>query len=398
MQVLGIIAEYNPFHSGHRYHISEIRREFGPDAFIVCVMSGNWVQRGDAALCDKWTRSLCALRGGVDLVLELPTLWAVSSAETFAAGGISLLSSTGLVDTLSFGSEVGTLSPLQESANFLSTADYTAALRQYLDQGLSFSVARQQAANFCLGKVADCLNTPNNNLGVEYLRAIKRLGSALKASTILRQGAAHDSDASSFSFCSASYLRNQLLSDHCAKLNPYLTPEDAALLRTTGFASLSYCTRGVFSRLRSLSPEEYLSLPDCGEGLHNRLSEAALQSNTLDELYQKAKSRRYTHARIRRLVLWSFLGLTAADRPVTPPYLRVLGMNNRGQTLLKKMKQTSSVPILTKAAHAQKLDQIGKRLFELETRCTSLYDLCRADFGKTPGKSEYTSNPVIFEG
>lgn len=395
MRVVGIIAEYNPFHSGHAYHVREIRRKFGNDTLIVCVMSGNWVQRGDAAICDKWIRTQCALQGGVDLVLELPTVWAVSSAETFAEGGVSLLSSTGLVDTLSFGSEIGMLSPLQKNAQFLSSSAYQEALRINLDQGLSFPIARQHAAQLSLGTLADCLSTPNNNLGVEYLRAISRLDSSMIPTTILRQGAKHDSDSSTPAFSSASHLRKQLLSGE-SKLSPYLAPEDTDLLLTNGLASLKFCTRGVFSRLRSMSPEDFLPLPDCGEGLHNRISEAAMQSNTLDELYERAKSRRYTHARIRRLVLWAFLGLSASDRPVFPPYLRILGMNTQGQLLLKQMKQSAKVPILTKAAHAKKLDPIACRLFELENRCTSLYDLCRADFGIKNVKSEYTSNPVII--
>lgn len=396
MQVVGIIAEYNPFHSGHKHHIQEIRREFGSEAYIVSVMSGNWVQRGDAAISDKWIRSRAALNGGVDLVLELPTVWAVSSAETFAEGAISILSATGVVDILSFGSEDGTLHPLQQCADFLSTGNFEAALRQQLNQGVSFPVARQQAAHNCIGSLADCLDTPNNNLGVEYLRAIRRLRSTLTPSTILRKGAAHDSDTSTPSFASASYLRKQLLLGNYSQLCPYLTPEDIERLQASGFASLNYCTRGVFSRLRTMSPEDFLLLPDCNEGLHNRLAKAVLESNSLDELYQKTKSRRYTHARIRRLILWAFLGLTKLDRPITPPYLRILGMNKRGQVLLKKMKETAKIPILTKVAHIKKLDQVGQQLFQLEHRCTNLYDLCRADFGKTSGKLEFTSNPIIL--
>ena len=396
MHVIGIIAEYNPFHSGHQYHIQEIRRKFGSDAFIVCIMSGNWVQRGDAAIADKWTRSTIALRGGVDLILELPTVWAVSSAETFAEGGVSLLSATDLVETLSFGSEAGILFPLLKTADFLSSSDYHSALRQSLDQGLSFPAARQQAATQCMGTLADCLKTPNNNLGIEYIRAIARLSSSMVPSTILRQGVDHDDDSVTSDFASASYLRKQLLSGHWSKVSPYLADEETEFLRTNGLTSLTYCSRGVFARLRSMSPDDFLSLPDSGEGLHNRLYRAVMHSTDLNELYEKVKTRRYTHARIRRLVLWAFLGLTKSDRPAAPPYLRVLGMNKRGQLLLKQMKRTAKVPILTKAAHAQKLDPVGRHLFALEARCTSLYDLCRADFGKTIGPSEYTMNPVIF--
>jgi len=395
MHTIGLIAEYNPFHSGHRYHIEQIRESFGQAAPIVCVMSGNWVQRGDAALCDKWTRAAMALSGGVDLVLELPTPWAAASAEQFAHGGVALLHATGVVDTLSFGSELGSLPSLQHAASFLSSLDYKATLRRYLDQGLSFALARQKAASDALGDAADCLKTPNNNLGVEYLRAINRLGSSIQPVTILRQGAAHDSSCSTANFASASSLRNELLAGRESLLHPYLTEETLALLEERGLASLGYATRAVFARLRTMYPEDFLTLPDSGEGLHHRLYQAALESHTLEDLYAQVKSRRYAHARIRRLVLWAFLGLKAADRPAMPPYLRVLGMNKRGQEVLKQMKQRARVPILTKAAHAQKLPPDARRLFALEARCTALYDLCRSDFGQSPGRTEYSSNPVI---
>lgn len=395
MHTIGLIAEYNPFHSGHSYHIEQIRERFGRDAPIVCVMSGNWVQRGDAALCDKWTRAAMALSGGIDLVLELPTPWAASSAEQFAHGGVALLHATGVVDTLSFGSEAGSLSSLQHTAFFLSSADYSATLRRFLDQGLSFPLARQKAASDALGDAANCLKTPNNNLGVEYLRAIERLDSSIQPVTILRQGTAHDSNSSTANFSSASSLRRELLAGRKSFLHPYLTEETLALLEESGLTSLSYATRAVFARLRTMCPEDFLALPDSGEGLHHRLYRAALNSQTLEDLYAQVKSRRYAHARIRRLVLWAFLGLKAEDRPTTPPYLRVLGMNKRGQSVLKHMKQSAQLPILTKAAHAQKLPSDARHIFALEARSTALYDLCRSDFGQKPGRTEYSSNPVI---
>lgn len=396
MRVIGIISEYNPFHSGHRYQISETKRRLGEDSFIVCVMSGNWVQRGDAAICDKWTRAAMALRGGVDLVLELPTVWSVSSAETFAEGGVSILDATGIVDTLSFGSESGELFPLELAASLLSSPQYSAALRVYLNQGFSFPVARQHAATDLLGESAHCLQTPNNNLGVEYLRAIHRIGSSIQPHTLLRLGAAHDSKTLGQDFASASKLRQELHAGNCLSLLPYLSTSDLDALTEAGLSSLSYAERAVFARLRSMSAEDFLSLPDCGEGLHNRLARASIESSTLDELYANIKSRRYAHARIRRLVLWSFLSLTSADRPVSPPYLRVLGMNRRGQSLLKEMKQSARLPILTKPAHAHNLPKEGQALFALEARCTALYDLCRADFGTRAGKMEYSESPVIL--
>ena len=396
MTTIGMITEYNPFHSGHRYHIHETRQRFGEDAGVICVMSGNWVQRGDAALADKWTRTTAALRGGADLVLELPTLWAVSSAEAFARGGISLLNATGLVDLLSFGSEAGELAPLQKAAVCLSSVEYQDALRRELDRGHSFALARQEAASALLGDEANCLKTPNNNLGIEYLRALKDLESPITPVTLLRQGAPHDSEDLPSSFASASFLRARFLAGDGNALSSYLTEEDLVLLEEVGPASLSFCARGVLARLRTLSPQELALLPDSGEGLYNRLFEAAQAARSLEELYDLTKTRRYTHARIRRLVLWAFLGLKASDRTPSPPYLRVLGMNERGRSLLRRMKGTATLPILTKPAHANRLDGDAQRVFRLEARCTGLYDLCRRDFELSPGRGEFTENPVLL--
>lgn len=172
MHTIGVIAEYNPFHSGHGHHLRMLSQTFGPDCAVVCVMSGNWVQRGDAALADKWTRAELALRQGADLILDLPTLWAVSSAESFARGGVALLTATGVVDTLSFGSEAGTLSPLQAVADCLESEAWRCLLRQTLARAL-LSRGPSAAATALLGENAQCLRHPNNNLGIEYLRALR---------------------------------------------------------------------------------------------------------------------------------------------------------------------------------------------------------------------------------
>ena len=394
MRTIGIISEYNPFHSGHRYQLEEIRKTFGADCAIVCAMSGNWVQRGDAAIVDKWSRTKMALSGGADLVLDLPTLWAASSAETFAQGGVSLLDATGLVDTLCFGSEDGQLEPLEKAAEALQTEAWQESLRVYLGRGLSFPAARQKAAEALLGDAAACLRHPNNNLGIEYLRALRVLDSRMIPYTILRVGAAHDDqrDASS-NHVSASYLREQLFHGDGSVLTRYLTTEDEIALRADP-ASLAACAKGVLAKLRSMEETDFNKLPNSGEGLGRKLYLAVQEAATLDQVYSLTKSKRYTHARIRRMVLWAFLGLTEADRPVSPPYLRVLGFSPRGQQLLKQMKTTASLPVIVKPAHAAKLEPEGRRVFHLEARCTRMYDLCRTSFGNEPGKNEYTQNPV----
>lgn len=394
MHTIGIIAEYNPFHSGHRHHIQAVRQAFGADCAVVCAMSGNWVQRGEAALADKWTRTALALHQGVDLVVELPTPWAVSSAEPFARGGVGLLTATGVVDTLSFGSEAGALPPLQAAADCLASPAWQEVLRQGLAEGLSFPVARQQAATALLGDAARCLQGPNNNLGVEYLLALRALESPLRPHTVPRQGAGHDEGPSPSSpHASASYLRERILAGDPALLTPYLTAPEEATLRQDP-AALDFGRRGVLARLRTMTEEDWSRLPDSGEGLHHRLFAAAQEATSLPQLYALAKTKRYPLARIRRLVLWAFLGLTAEDRPAALPYLRVLGFTQRGQILLRQMKTAASLPILVKPAHAARLPEEARRLFALEARCTALYDLCRQKFGQTPGKNEYTQNPI----
>ena len=370
MTVVGIVAEYNPFHGGHRHHIEETRRRVGECA-VAAVMSGSFVQRGDCAITDKWTRARLALEGGVDLVLELPTVWAAASAEHFAFGAISILKAAG-AEVLSFGSESGDSETLRRAAQCLDTPEFQAALRGYLDRGLPFAVCRQAAAEDLLGEEgASCLGRPNDNLGVEYLKAARRLGWAPEVIAVPRVGAAHDGGDHE-RYPSASFVREQILSGKLSMENP---------------ASLRYNERGVLSRLRAMTAADFARLPDCGEGLAVRLEEAVRKAVTLEEVYDLAKTKRYAHARIRRAVLWAALGLTADDRPAEPPYLRVLGANERGRAVLKQM--STDRPVITKPAHGK-----GIPLLELEARCTDFYALCRESV--TPCGAEWTKSPVIL--
>ena len=377
MTVAGIVAEYNPFHAGHARHIAETRRMLGGGCAVVAVMSGNWVQRGDCAVFDKWTRTRAALEGGADLVLELPTVWAISSAEAFARGAADLLAATGVATHLSFGSECGDVDRLQQAAACLDSPAYAAALRRRLDSGLPFALCRQQAAEELLGPGrAGLLAFPNNNLGVEYLRALNALNSAIQPVTVRRVGAAHDGGDHP-DFPSASFLREQLRAQGGAAT-----------------ADLRRCQRAILARLRTMTADDWAALPDSGaaEGLPRRLERAGRQCRDLEEFCALAKTKRYAHARIRRLALWAFLGLTAGQRPEAPPYLRVLGLNGRGQAVLREMKARAALPILTKPAHVRRLPPDARALFALEARCTDLYALCFAD--PAPGGGEWTTPPV----
>ena len=373
MDVAGIVAEYNPFHGGHAHHIAQTRKLLG-DCAVVAVMSGHFVQRGECAVLDKWARARAALEGGADLVLELPTVWAASSAESFARGAIGILEAAGVVTHLSFGSERGDVGALRQVAACLDSGAYRAGLRRFLDEGMPFAACRQGAVDELLGPgPARLLAQPNNNLGIEYIRALNARKSGIRPITIPRIGAEHDGGGHP-DYHSASFVRGELLSGRIPADNP---------------ASLKWGERWVLGRLRALDEGDFAALPDCGEGLSQRLYRAARQGRTLEEVYELAKTKRYAHARIRRAVLWAALGLRACDRPERPPYLRVLGANERGRALLREMKGQAALPVITKPAHGR-----GIPLLELEGRCTDLYQLCR----KTPGPCglEWTTNPVML--
>ena len=385
METAGIVAEYNPFHRGHAWHIAETRRRLGGDAPVVCVMSGHWVQRGECALADKWLRAALALDRGADLVVELPTPWAMASAEPFARGAVSLLAATGVVDVLSFGSETGELAPLEEAAAALDAPDYPERLRAALGRGLSFPAARQEAAG------AACLSAPNNNLGVEYLRSLRALGSTIRPLTVPRQGVGHDGPAAG-GFASASELRRLLRAGRGEEAAPYLTAPWSGEL-----ADMQHIERAVLARLRTMGEGDWAALPDGGgaEGLPSRLAKAAREAVSLEDFYTRAKTRRYPHARLRRLALAAFLGIRADARPAAPPYVRVLGLGGRGRALLRRMKDTCPLPVIVKPAQARELDGPARTLFESEARYTDLYGLCFP--APRPCGAEWIHSPVVGE-
>ena len=399
MKVIGVTAEYNPFHTGHGYQIAESRRILGGETAVIAVMSGHWVQQADCAIADKWTRARLALMGGADLVLELPTPWATASAERFCRGAVTLLNSTGVVDCISFGSECGDVERLQKAARCLDSDSFRESLLLHLNKGLSFPAARQRAVEELEGpETAALLSGANNNLGVEYMRALNSLHSEIKPLTVTRQGAGHNTFTENLPFASATQIRHCLRSGDFDSALPYLIPGGAEILRETPLSHLNYIQRPMLAKLRTMTADDWAALPDSGqaEGLPRRLEKAAMESRSVEEFLDKVKTKRYTHARLRRLLLWAFLGLTTAEFPKEPPYLRVLGFNEKGQILLKQMKKSAVLPVLTKPAHARSLDEVGKRLFEAEARCTDLYDLCFEDI-PAPGR-EWTTDPVRFSG
>lgn len=400
MKVAGIVAEYNPFHTGHAHQIAQTRAQIGEPCAVVAVMSGNWVQQGNCAIADKWTRTKLALLGGVDLVLELPTVWACSTAESFARGAVELIHRSGVVDVLSFGSECGDICGLKRVALCLNSREYERKVSCLVkESGAGFAACRQAAVSGILGEeLGDLLSTPNNNLGVEYIRALNTLESKIEPMTVLREGAAHNSIGQSMRFVSATQIRLALSEGKWEAAQAYLPEGGRAVLEEhkAGLPGMNRVERAILTRIRTMTAQEWALLPDSGaaEGLPQRLERAGKTCTSMEEFFESAKTKRYTRARLNRLVLWSYLGLSVADVPDTPPYIRVLGFNERGRQVLRQMKERTDLPILTKPAHARELDAAGRNLFALESRCTDLYDLCFERVG-TPGR-EWTTGPIIL--
>lgn len=398
MAVAGIIAEYNPFHRGHAWQISTLRERLGADTAIVAAMSGNFVQRGDFALLRKHARAEMALSGGVDLVLELPAPWSSATAERFAQGGAALLADTGVVTHLAFGCECGRLEPLLSAARCLDSGQYEAGLRRFLDGGMTFAAARQAAVRALAGNAAaGCLDRPNNNLAVEYLRALAACAPAIEPVALPRVGADHDSDGPG-PYASASAVRRRALAGD--EWRPMVPGPVAAILdreMAAGRApvAMERCERAVLAVLRGMDEEEFAPYDGGGEGLYHRFYAAVRAGSSLEDILDRAKTKRYPLARLRRLLLHSYLGLLPAGPGETPPYLRVLAANGRGRTLLREMRERARRPVLIRPADARRLGEAA-RLFDREARWTDLYTLAYPDLSQSTPGGEYTQSPVIW--
>ena len=397
MKTIGIISEYNPFHRGHKWQIDELRRRFGEEMRIVCAMSGDFVQRGDLAVERMHARAEAAVRGGADLVFELPLPWAVSSAEGFARGGAAVLEAAGAVDTLAFGSECGDTAKLLHAAETLLRADFPEKLRERLASGASFASAREAAARELIGDDAAVLGAPNDILGVEYCKALLQSGSAIVPLAMERRAVGHDGGAKE-GFASASFIREKLACGEDA--SAYLTAESAAIYareRAAGRApvTMANAERAILSRLRRMEEADFARYDGGNEGLYRRFYESARTAASIDALLGAVKTKRYAYARLRRMLLAAYLGVTKEDMPPRVPYLRVLAFNERGRAVLKQMKKTACAPVLIKSADVRALDASARRLFELSARAEDQYVLAYPDLAAAQGGSAWTRGPVI---
>lgn len=326
MKTVGIICEYNPFHNGHRHQIQQIRHSLGPDCTVVCLMSGNFVQRGAPAIVDKSLRARAAVLSGADLVLEMPVTVSLSSAEGFATGGVRILRSC--CDTLCFGAETLNSQELMQTARALLAPEFPALLKEELASGCSFPAARQKALSR-MGIGID-LSNPNDILGVEYTKAI--LDTPMTIFPVFRQGDYH-SQVLNNQAPSATALREAMLSG--VSWEEAVPKGTLPLLRGAQLHTLEAGERAILARLRTMTDEDFERLPYGSEGLWRKLMKACRSQSDLNSIIDATKSKRYTRTRISRMILCAFLGLTEADMGVLPPAIRVLAFTDRGRAVLR---------------------------------------------------------------
>lgn len=332
---LGIICEFNPLHEGHRYLINSVK---GRNDSVICAMSGNFVQRGEFAVYSKFDRAETAVENGADLVIEIPTLFSTLSAQGFAKAGVRILESTGVCDRLVFGAECDDIEKLKSVADEIRIKD--GEIKAELEKGLSYPKARQNVIS------SPILDSPNNILAMEYLGF-----TSLEALAVKRIGKGHDSDDSIYS---SSQIRKSLA--------------------ISEIASMKNCEKAVLYKLRTMNAEDFKNIEDVSEGLENRIVNAVKTAKNLDALYDSIKTKRYTHSRIRRIILRAFLSINK-DMPREPKYLRILAFNERGREILSKMKSAAKLPVITKFSDAKSYGGEILRMFEQECRFTDIYNL-----------------------
>lgn len=397
MSIIGIVAEYNPFHLGHEYHIAQTRALAGEESSIVCAMSGDFVQRGEAALYSKFARAEAACRCGADLVLELPVQWSLSSAEGFARGAAALLAAAG-ADTISFGSEAGETAPLEALAEILLSPEIVNRTKEILSQdaNLSYASARQRAVAERAGESAKLLETPNNILAVEYIKAIYSLNLNMKPMTIRREGSAHDAVGGE-TIKSAAELRRMLARGEEAQ--SYM-PQEAERV----FAQERRCGReldyermelALLSRLRMLTEADFAAIPDAANGAGARLFAAVRREQSLNAVVAAAKTKRYALSRIRRMCMCAALGIRAAQTAGTPPYIRVLAANERGRAQLRTLSDSAALPIITKPASVKALSTECQTVFASGAYAHDLYTLAYRVKGERSCGDDWRKGPKI---
>ncbi|GFP75968.1 nucleotidyltransferase [Clostridium fungisolvens] len=409
MNIVGIVTEYNPFHNGHKLHLEQTKKLTNADG-VICVMSGNFVQRGLPSILDKWTRAQIAVLNGVDLVIELPTIFSVSSAEFFAKGAVDILNQTSVVNSLCFGSEVGEIDIIMKVAKILSyeSDEFKSLLRNHLNLGKSYVKARSEALleyfkkyeyiNLSTEEFENFLNSSNNILGIEYCKSIIKSESSIKPVTIKRIGSSYNDISLSSSFASATAIREQLYKESSIdELYKYMPDTSIQIINEKKKNSNKFPSNDDFLKYIRYkiitNPGSFSNLPDNMEGLENKFIKEIMKAKSADELIMLVKSKRYAYTRLSRLICQYFIGFENYDiqslRTSKPNYLRILGLNNVGAQIVKEIKKKSQINILNKIPK-----QIDDSMLELDLRATNAYSLINPTI---PVNADYLISPFIHK-
>ena len=385
MKIAAVICEFNPFHNGHKYLLDKIRAQ-GFDS-IICVMSGSFTQRGEVAVLDKFQRAKVALKNGADLIIELPVPYAVASAQIFAKGSARIIKATGVTDAVFFGSECGEIELLKKAAFATKDEKVAEVLKEKMNLGDYYPLALEKAVNEVFGsEISDILASPNNTLGVEYIKELDTSG--IETATVKRIAVDHDSTDSNGNFASASLIREMIFKgEDVSKFVP-----------NGGFnnpAKTQFGERAVMYKLKSMNLEDFENLPDVTEGLHNRIYTAVRKCSSLEELLKEIKTKRYTLARLRRIITYAILGITKDLQSTPVPYLRILGMTEKGKETLSLIAKKSSLPIVTSLSSALKsLDENALKMLMCDINATDI----RTVFEKEISESGADFSTAMLKG
>jgi len=402
MKIAAIIAEYNPFHNGHKYQLDKARELLGEDTAIIAVMSGNYTQRGEIAIADKTVRAKAAVDSGVNLVLELPFPYSMSSAEFFASAGVHIVNSLGVVDYLVFGSESGDADKLSLVADAMLSSEFSNILSELSEndeyKNSGYPTLCEEAYKKLTGCSASELFAPNNILAFEYIKALKRENSKITPIAIKREGAGYSSeDILDTPFQSATAIR-RLLENECNSAYEYIPKSarsafEAAKLQGKFPADISKLDSAIISFFRLNSSAREANFHDAGGGLYNRLCDMSAEATSISSLTSMTETKKYTKARIRRAILYSYLGVTSSDVRTLPRYTQVLALDGVGRLLLKRIKKVNGIKVFTKpsAYRDSESDIISQK--ELSHRADAVYGLTQKN--AYSGRFPITFTPYV---
>ncbi len=398
MKVLAVICEYNPFHNGHAYQLAKQKEELGCDV-VVCLMSGSFVQRGEPAIFDKWSRCEMALHSGCDLVLELPVLYSLKSAEGFARGAVALLSKLGIEGYLGFGSESGDLPSLTQASQLMQSSAFQAKVKEMLTTGISYPKACADALSALSGDPFDLQESPNDILGIEYIKALEAETSLLKPAVIKRTGSSHDSLTPVNGYMSASGIRSAIQNGRDAsEFMPQKAYEIVAREIKAGRGPvLPESLTTLLCYAVTLHNREWLAgISGMSEGLEKRIMDAVSSRRSFEEIVLSAKTKRYPQTRIQRVMMNILLSIRKDDEVLYPSYARVLGFGAKGAEVLRQMQESSDIPIITKTADAILSTEESKRLFELDILATDIYSLLYPQKSVGRNGMDFYRSPIIL--